>query len=142
MYISEQQTSTVTQSNHSGFTRIHRTGISMLLVLVLASLSCVGQGLVQLVTPTPIYTQALEVYTSPPHTYTPAETETLVPRVYTVAAYHLYVRDADLQIVDVLDQGTNLVCVPSSSGWCLLENGTRVWQGCLSDPGPYECEER
>lgn len=34
-----------------------------------------------------------------------------------------------------LEPGHTVQCQPQDNGWCNLDNGTRVWQGCL-DPNP------
>jgi hypothetical protein len=64
-------------------------------------------------------------------------------RTYTVTAYRLWVRDMDMERVGYLRHGEPVECVPTDSGWCMMEGGWRVWEGCL-EPNPNElgCEAR
>lgn len=104
---------------------------AIVLACLLALLaSCADVDYVWDVTPTP-----LPVYTVTPTqaskqaTRTPMPTRT--PDTFTVLAAVLNVRNADGDVVGRLKQGEPVSCYPSSSGWCMMEDGNKVWGGCL-----------
>jgi hypothetical protein len=110
-----------------------------LLIISLVSLACtleVAPAIIETVTraPTPTSTVVdVEVEPEP----------TPEIRAYTVTAYRLWVRDRDMERVGYLRQGDPVECMPTDSGWCMMEGGRRVWAGCL-EPNPKElgCEAR
>ena len=61
----------------------------------------------------------------------------------TVLASTLYVRDVITgDVVDHIDGGEEITCRLTDSGWCLLENGTKVWAGCLDIKSQYGCGKK
>jgi len=63
---------------------------------------------------------------------------------FTVSASYLYVRDMSDLVIDTeyLKLGDFVECKPTKSGWCVMKNSNRVWQGCLNEPMGFGCEER
>jgi len=104
------------------------------LILILACSPAVFGASVN--TPTP-YSQI-----TPEVQITPAVVHTLEAHVFTVDTYRLWIRNYEGEVVGYLSYGDVIECIPSSSGWCKLEDGTQVFQGCLSEPMGYGCEQR
>ena len=138
---SEQPTKAGRPYNRLGF-------ILVLLIGIGISVNCLSSSLIQVVTPTPVSGPTVEPSPDP----TPTQTQipqsqsltlpTQTPGTYTVAVNLVYIRDRDLVVVGHLDYGAQVSCIPSIAGWCRMEDGNVVWQGCLSDPGPYQCETK
>jgi len=117
----------------------------LILILALASMACQLQSAPATSTPqvpTPILTSTV-VDVEAGKGEAPSPSPTPAARDYTVSAYRLWVRDMDMMRVEYLSQGDPVTCMPTDSGWCIMEQGRRVWAGCL-DPNPKQlgCEAR
>ena len=116
-----------------------RAGLT-LSVLILAGLACT----IQVQTPEPArapeptITQAIPTRAS---TITPLPTQ--AGQTFTVTATTLYIRDRAGEVAGYLHHGDLVTCVPTDSGWCLIDRGLKVWAGCL-EPNPRElkCEAK
>jgi len=90
--------------------------------------------------PTPLPIRVMTQTISP--TTVPTENVPILG-TFTVIVSMVYVRDHDDNIVSYLSSNDTISCHLSESGWCIMENNTRIWGGCLA-PNPQQlgCEAK
>jgi len=104
--------------------------------LTLASVACMQSALPvsEIATPSPTFTpfrihSATPVNTATPYLQKP--TKTPLPQ-YTVTGL-VHIRDFEGEHKGYKHPGDLVTCLMSGD-WCLLEDGTKIWAGCL-EPG-------
>jgi len=81
------------------------------------------------------------------HVAPTATQETQKLGTFTIIADLVYIRDREGEVTTrekyYFKGGEIVSCYLTDSGWCMLDNGTKVWSGCLS-PNPLDlgCEAR
>jgi len=107
------------------------------LAIFLACFACIAGSSIAIpaMTLTPHPTQT--------HVAPTATQETQKLGTFTIIAARVYLRDHDNEVVGYKSLGDNVSCHVMDSGWCMLDNGTKIWSGCL-DPNPLDlgCEAR
>ena len=105
--------------------------------LALATLACTIPANQALATQTPTLPVPTSTAASPlaaSLATTPALAEpTPTPQTFTVAVASVYIRDTgSMAVTGWAQKGDTIACKPTNSGWCIMDQGTKIWAGCLT----------